>query len=149
VSELLQEDQNLRQALRTNWPEVWGWLQQFILQAFFGQEPSGYNQERYAFWKKYASCIHDMHINRQAGRIFMNFGLVGVVEFLEVGNATYIYDTHQYQKMVILDLKQPTNPHHDFKSWDRIDKWSHTRNWPRKFEVSLRAYEIYPLDGGR
>lgn len=91
----------LRQRLKTDAPEVWQWCQVLLRQheiSLFFRYPA--DPERSRFWQDYVPRMRELHINDQERRLFMDFGAFGVVEFGDVGNAAYVYEAQDFQKLV-------------------------------------------------
>lgn len=143
--ELINADADLKQRLRERYPEVWAWLQERRLQEFFSLEGGHHGKERFAFWRRYLGGVKDLHINARAGRLFMEFEGAGIVEFLQTGNATYVYLPDYFAQLRSKDAARPAEKHEAFKYKQRaLDTWSHTSNWQDNFTSSLERLSIYP-----
>jgi len=102
------------------------------LNDFFGS-----SNERAVFWRKYAGMMVRMKGVLDDAAIIMDCGKFCVVEFRDVGNATYFYDsgaTSRFMAMSISNasqLKRRTLPGFMFKL-------SHYKGWQGKFSDELR-----------
>lgn len=147
----LQDDNLLAQRLQQDHPAVWTWLQELHLQAFFLLDGGHHGKERFEFWRRYLGNVKDLHINAKAGRLFMNFGEIGIIEFLQTGNAVYAYNIELFNQLKNLDIKRPNLDasgsvlHSTFKQRENsIAWWTHSGDWPSKFKRKLDKLNIYP-----
>lgn len=145
VGDIWPKDDDLRRHMKRHEPDIWRWLNDLFLHSFFESEWNQSNNERYLFWRHYLGSMSDLHINMDAGRIFMDFERFGLVEFLQTNNALYVYESMDFQHYLTQDKKHPTWTHDRFKSTSRaLERWSHNKRWKGTFTYQLRTMDIHP-----
>lgn len=139
---LLEVDQSLVQQLRDDHPNVWSWIQELRLKVFFDLD-IGEGNERFEFWRRYLNKVQELHINTAEGRLFMTFTQVVIIEFIQTGNATYVYSKKEGENLINLDISQPSRKHQSFKKTDvAIKRWIHKPGWQLNFKYELSRINI-------
>lgn len=106
-------------------PEFWQPLPESVRNAFQQyfvhrrlREAFGGNSDRYAYWKRWIDTLVEVSLD-QAGGVdwaLLRFERFGVIEFFEVGNAAYFYDTDRLDRITrsrayrVADLKEQYYP---------------------------------------
>jgi hypothetical protein len=97
------------------------------------------DHERYDFWKQYTDKVDNLHADLEKGRLFLDFGEFGVIEFKETGNATYVYEKSYFQKMQELHQVSGNIDHGKLKNKNHaIAHLSHYSGWQEKFHRRLQ-----------
>lgn len=93
--------------------------------------------ERGQYWRKWTNKIYRVRSVLDGNAIFIWFDTFGVVEFRNVGNAAYFYDTAALDRLSeksirwVGDLKRP-------REVGFLCKLSHTSGWCSAFDATLR-----------
>ncbi len=127
-------------------PDEWRGLPQNVIDAVvlrintskletFFLEAAG-DRERFEFWKNFVADMGPRSEGRvAAGQGFFEFPGFGVVEFMEVGNAAYIYRTADYERM----LSRKSISNYMLKDPDAcITRILHYSGWPWRWEPQIR-----------
>lgn len=141
--ECLLEYETLLEHIRGVSPAASTWWKQLSmrwnLELFF--EDLGDN-ERARFWALYVEQMHDVYVQHEEQRIFMDFGGFGVIEFGQVGNAGYIYESSDFSTF-LARAKSVQLKNHELKDKDLVlERIRHGRGWTRKTPGTLRYWQI-------
>lgn len=98
--------------------------------------------ERFEYWRKYTRYIDDIKIVKKPPIAAMYFGDFVVVEFENIGNAAYFYETEGFNKYLASKIK---NNVHESLLKDRyadyfIHRLSHSKNWVSRFDHYMVNY---------
>ncbi|MFB6265332.1 MAG: hypothetical protein ABEL76_17160 [Bradymonadaceae bacterium] len=94
------------------------------------------DHERFEFWRHYADTVEDLDADTSAGRLFLDFGGFGVVEFRETGFATYIYEPEDFREIRAMSSSRSNR---SFQDRDRaIDRLVHHSGWQERFHRQIR-----------
>jgi hypothetical protein len=135
---VVEHEEMILSELAERAPDALDWYESVLhfleFDDFFAED-----HERYNFWKQYADRVDELHADLENGRLFLDFGTFGVVEFKQTGNATYVYRKEYFRKMLELNQRRVTNPHGSLKDKTyAIAHLSHYSGWQRKFHRRLR-----------
>lgn len=134
-------------------------LKEHLIITAFGEDP------RSLFWKQYAKKCTDaiIFITNPTPIVLMPFGKFGVIEFIEVGNATFIFEKEIFDKILLkivnvskhndifdinLSYKYSENFLKDkikkeFPNEEKIEHRGYSSTWQGKFkDILTNRYEI-------
>jgi hypothetical protein len=142
VSEYLVEHPRLVDLLERSNREAYAfyrnWLKSLELDTFFDAFP---DNDRFAFWESYLPRITAVRGDREYGRLFLDFGNFGVVEFAEVGNAAYVYPPEHFQYYLERNFRRRDRDPGVVKNQQKaMFRLNHTSNWQSNFRSKLRDY---------
>ncbi len=116
--------------------------------------------ERSVFWKQYTSSITEpiIFVRQPVAMFMMKFKSIGIVEYIDVGNATYLYEDTEYNKIkdrILLSASNEKNTlninsrfkQHTLKEVTKIgtNKYVHRGSWKIQFQTDMkRRYGVSP-----
>lgn len=129
----------LQSSLQNLSADAWRWWQSqyalLMLESFFGG--SGDN-ERFDFWRRWAPRTTRVMGSLGSGRLFLDFGGFGVVEFASSGNAAYVYLADTFAQMWRDHDRNPGLGHPHFKDRGLAIAWlAHRGYWQGEFDHQL------------
>lgn len=117
------------------------------------------NDERSAFWKQYTRSLIEpiIFVKSPATMFMMKFKSIGIVEYIDVGNATYLYEDEDYHRIKNKILSSASNENNvlNIKSYLRqytlkeitksgSKKYIHRGSWKNQFKWDMeRNYSLY------
>jgi len=118
------------------------------------------DDERSLFWKQYTSSITEpiIFVKSPVIMFMMKFKTIGIIEYVETGNATYLYDNDLYYKIKNKILSSAFNAknvlnissyysQNVLKEITKVGhiKYIHKGEWKIQFRSDMkRKYELYP-----
>ena len=98
------------------------------------------DNERFQFWEEYIPQMNRAWGDIENLRLFIDFGGFGVIEFGDIGNASYVYRSDRFTDYRKKGLNQDVS-HSDLKDRNRaIDRITHGRGWQGKARRNLRQW---------
>jgi len=118
------------------------WVHQAELQQFFHQDNA-----RFQFWRGYLErCLHVTVLEKDTPRaaVVLDFGDVVAVEFAQTGNACYVYQKSDYER-----IRQRMVKSTDLKdSHQALLRLIHSGYWQGTFSYDLAQYIQMPKSRG-
>jgi len=111
------------------------------------------DDERSVFWKQYTSSIIEpiVFVKRPVAMFMMKFKTIGIIEYIDVGNATYLYKDDVYHRIKSRILSSASNKknvlninsylkQHALKEITKIglNKYTHRGSWKVKFQADMK-----------
>jgi hypothetical protein len=110
------------------------------LSSFFSQ---GHDNERFEFWADFLPWMQDVNGDLENGRLFIDFGGFGVIEFADQNNAAYVYEPDVFNELMALGLAGTARSNNDFKDRTRVFKRiTHRRGWQGRARQRLRQWFV-------
>lgn len=118
------------------------------------------DDERSLFWKQYINSIVEpiIFVKNPVPLFMMKFDSIGIIEYIDIGNATYLYDDEEYTNIKRKILKSASNEknilninsllrQHTLKEITKVglNKYIHRGSWKVEFKKDMiRKYNIFP-----
>ena len=118
------------------------------------------DDERSLFWKQYINSIIEpiIFVKNPVPLFMMKFDSIGIIEYIDIGNATYLYDDEEYTNIKRKILKSASNEknilninsllrQHTLKEITKVglNKYIHRGSWKVEFKKDMiRKYNIFP-----
>lgn len=118
------------------------------------------DDERSLFWKQYINSIIEpiVFVKYPVQMFMMKFKSIGIIEYIDIGNATYLYNEHEYNEIKRKILKSASNEknilnihslfkQHFLKEITKIgeEKYTHRGSWKLQFKRDMiRKYNLTP-----
>jgi len=113
-----------------------GFYNKLLIDKSFGRD------ERSLFWREFSNYIKDLVYNEENRILFMTFNKFTVIEFVDIGNAAYIYTNDIYSKYFKKYSKTKDSIYNSIlKDKEKsITKVNHTGSWQNKMlDVLIKA----------
>jgi hypothetical protein len=116
--------------------------------------------ERSVFWKQYTSSIIEpiVFVKQPVSMFMMKFKTIGIIEYIDVGNATYLYEDDTYHRIKSRILASASNEknilninsrfrQHALKEVTKIgvNRYTHRGGWKSQFQSDMKKkYGVHP-----
>jgi len=116
--------------------------------------------ERSIFWKQYTSSLTEpiLFVKSPVAMFMMKFKTIGIIEYIDVGNATYLYEDNAYNRIKSRILSSASNEknilninsrfrQHALKEVTKIgvNRYTHRGGWKPQFQSDMkRKYTVHP-----
>jgi len=117
------------------------------------------DDERSVFWKQYTSSLTEpiIFVKSPVTMFMMKFKSIGIIEYIDVGNATYLYEDDAYHKIKNKILSSASNEknvlninsrfrQHALKEITKVglNKYTHRGSWKPQFRADMkRKYGVH------
>ena len=118
------------------------------------------DDERSVFWKQYTSSLTEpiLFVKSPVAMFMMKFKTIGIIEYIDVGNATYLYEDDAYHRIKNRILSSASNEKNVLNINSRfrqnalkeitkigVNRYTHRGGWKPKFQVDMkRKYGVHP-----
>ncbi len=116
------------------------------------------DDERSVFWKQYTSSITEpiIFVRLPVTMFMMKFDSIGIIEYIDMGNATYLYESNSYDRIKNRILSSASNEKNilNIHSYLRenalkeitkvgLNRYIHRGSWKAQFRIDMkRKYNV-------
>ncbi len=139
------ENEKTQKYMKRDNPEAYSWYKQALMKNSLSSFFEIYSDnERFQFWSQYLSGMKNLQADEEDGRLFLDFGNFGIIEFAAVGNAAYVYDSEYFQQLAQKNFARSTK-HIELKNKQRaLHRIHHSKGWTSSARKWLYNRGIYP-----